>query len=77
MNRQATIFVVSVMVLLMFVSCGNNEVSEPKTDEPINFEIITEDTASDEIVALFSIGAGWNGIGPKSSLVSEWTLTCE
>ncbi len=49
MNRQATMFVVSVMVLLMFVSCGNNEVSEPKTDEPINFEIITEDTASDEM----------------------------
>ena len=49
MNRQATIFVVSVIALLMFVSCGNNEVSEPKTDEPINFEIITEDTASDEM----------------------------
>ena len=56
MNRQATMFVVLVMVLLMFVSCGNNEISEPKTDEPINFEIITEDTASDKIVALFSIG---------------------
>lgn len=56
MNRQATMFVVLVMVLLMFVSCGNNEVSEPKKDEPINFEIITGDTASDEIVALFSIG---------------------
>ena len=55
MNRQAIMFVVLVMVLLMFVSCGNNEVSEPKTDEPINFEIITEDTESDEIVALFSI----------------------
>ena len=56
MNRQATMFVISVIALLMFVSCGNNEVSEPKTDEPINFEIITEDTAFDEIAALFSIG---------------------
>lgn len=71
MNRQATMFVVSVIALLIFVSCGNNEISEPKTDEPINFEIITGDTASDEIVALFSVAGAQEPVTMGRSLCSK------